>query len=409
MEDTKLDVDKIREDFPVLRKPIGGKLPIYFDNACMTLRPVQVVKAMNDYYENFPACGGRSLHKFGLKVTRLCDEAREKVKNLIGAEASNEVVFTKNATEAINLVANSLGLKKGDTVLTTDFEHNSNLVPWLVLSEKIGIKHLVVKSNDDTTFDTSEFEKSMKRSVRLVSMVHTSNLSGVTIPAKKIIEVAHESGALVMLDGAQSAPHMKIDVKDLDVDFFAFSIHKMCGPSGIGVLYGKHEELKKLKPFITGGDTVSDTHYDSYTLLEPPQRFEAGLQNYAGIIGAGSAADYIANIGPSEIENHEITLNEAMAEQLADVDGLTLIGPRDPKLRRGIFSFNVKGMNPHDVAMILDEIANIMIRSGRHCVHSWFNAHGLEGSARASLYFYNTLDEVRIFTDTLKQVIKDLA
>jgi cysteine desulfurase/selenocysteine lyase len=255
----------------------------------------------------------------------------------------------------------------------------------------------------------SEFEKSMNRSVKLVSMVHTSNLSGVTIPAKKIIEVAHEHGALVMLDGAQSAPHMSIDVRDLDVDFFAFSIHKMCGPSGIGVLYGKHDELLKLKPFITGGDTVSDTHYDSYTLLEPPQRFEAGLQNYAGVIGAGAAADYIATVGPDEIEKHEVMLNEAMTNQLADIDKLTLIGPRDPKHRRGIFSFNVKGMNPHDVAMILDEIANVMIRSGRHCVHSWFNAHGLEGSARASLYFYNTLEEVKIFTETLRQVIKDLA
>lgn len=404
-----MDVKNIREDFPVLRRPIGGKLPIYFDNACMTLRPMQVVQAINDYYENYPACGGRSIHKFGLKVTELCDNAREKVRHLIGAELSKEIVFTKNTTEAINLVANSLGLKKGDTVVTTDIEHNSNLVPWLVLSERAGTKHIAAKSNDDTTFNMSEFQKAMNRSVKLVSMVHTSNLSGVTIPAREIIEIAHECGALVMLDGAQSTPHMRIDVRKLNVDFFAFSVHKMCGPSGIGVLYGKKDELRKLEPFITGGDTVSDTHYDSYTLLEPPQRFEAGLQDYAGVIGAGAAADYIAMVGPDEIERHVTTLNKAMTEQLADVENLTLIGPREPKLRRGIFSFNVKGMNPHDVAMVLDEIANIMIRSGRHCVHSWFNAHGLEGSARASLYFYNTLEEVKVFTDTLAQVIKDLA
>ncbi|WXG43775.1 MAG: cysteine desulfurase [Promethearchaeati archaeon SRVP18_Atabeyarchaeia-1] len=404
-----MDVERIREDFPVLSKPISGKLPIYFDNACMTLRPRQVVEAMNEYYENYPACGGRSLHKFGLKVTRLCDEAREKISRIIGAERSDEVIFTKNCTEAINLVANSLALKSGDTVVTTDYEHNSNLVPWLVLSERIGTKHVAVRSNDDTTFNMSEFEKAMNRSVKLVSMVHTSNLCGVTIPAKAIIEESHERGALVMLDGAQSAPHMKIDVRDLDVDFFAFSIHKMCGPSGIGVLYGKRDELEKLRPFITGGDTVSDTHYDSYTLLEPPERFEAGLQNYAGIIGAGAAAEYLAAVGLEEIEQHEVNLNRAMTQQLADVDKLTLIGPHEPSLRRGIFSFNVKGMNPHDVAMILDEVANIMIRSGRHCVHSWFNAHGLEGSARASLYFYNTLKEVKIFTDTVRQVVKDLA
>jgi cysteine desulfurase/selenocysteine lyase len=405
----RLDVDEIRNDFPVLGKLFNGKPPIYFDNACMTLRPKQVVEAMDDYYENYPACGGRSIHRFGLKTTKECDEARDKVRRFIGAKRKEEIIFTKNTTEAINLVSNSLRLKKGDVVLTTDFEHNSNLVPWLVLSEKIGIKHVPVKSNDDTTFNMSEFERALNRSVKLVSMVHTSNLCGVTIPAREVIKLAHEHGALVMLDGAQSAPHRRINVSDLDVDFFAFSVHKMCGPSGIGVLYGKYDELQKFKPFLTGGDTVSDTHYDSYTLLELPGRFEAGLQNYAGIIGAGAAAEYLMKIGMNEIEQHETKLNEAMTEQLSGLDKLTLIGPNDPKLRSGIYTFNIEGLNPHDIAMILDEVANIMIRSGMHCVHSWFNAHALQGSARASSYIYNTLEEVRTFADTVKQVTKDLA
>jgi cysteine desulfurase/selenocysteine lyase len=406
-----LDANRIRKDFPVLEKLINGKPPIYFDNSCMTLRPTQVIEAMDDYYENYPACGGRSIHRFGLRTTRECEEARDKIRQFIGAKRKEEIVFTKNATEALNLVANSLDLKKGDTVLTTDFEHNSNLVPWLVLSEKVGIKHVPVKSNSDTTFNMREFEKSlsMNRGVKLVSMVHTSNLSGVTTPAKEIIKIAHDHGALVMLDGAQSAPHRKVDVSNLDVDFFAFSIHKMCGPSGMGVLYGKFEELKKLKPFMTGGDTVSDTHYDSYKLLEPPERFEAGLQNYAGIIGAGAAAEYIMKIGMDEIEQHETVLNDAMTRQLNDLDKLTLIGPADPKLRSGIFTFSIEGLNPHDTAMILDEVANIMVRSGMYCVHSWCNINASQGSVRASLYIYNTLDEVKVFADTVKQVTKDLA
>jgi cysteine desulfurase/selenocysteine lyase len=404
-----LDVSKIREDFPVLSKLLNGKPPIYFDSACMTLRPKQVVDAICGYYENYPACGGRSIHKLGLKVTQLCDDARLKISQLVGAEKEEEIVFTKNTTEAINLISNSLALKKGDIVLTTDHEHNSNLVPWLVLSQRTGIKHIFVKSNSDTTFNMTEFENVMSGKVRLVSMVHTSNLDGVSIPAREIIKVAHDYGALVLLDAAQSAPHRKIDVASLDVDFFAFSIHKMCGPSGIGVLYGKYDQLDKLKPFMTGGDTVSDTHYDSYTLLKPPERFEAGLQDYAGIIGAGAAAEYLMKIGMDEIEQHETELNEAITELLVGEDKVKLIGPRDPKLRSGIFSFNVEGLNSHDVAMILDEVANIMVRSGMFCVHSWFNAQGLQGSVRASLYLYNTFEEVQTFKETVRQIARDLA
>jgi cysteine desulfurase/selenocysteine lyase len=255
----------------------------------------------------------------------------------------------------------------------------------------------------------SEFEKAMSKKVKLVSMVHTSNLDGVSIPAEQIIKLAHEHGALVMLDGAQSAPHRRVNVKSLDVDFFAFSIHKMCGPSGIGVLYGKYDELVKLRPFMTGGDTVSDTAYSSYTMLDPPEKFEAGLQNYAGIIGAGAAVEYLSKIGMDEIERHETKLNEAITRQMSEVEKVTFVGPRDPKLRGAILSFNIEGMNPHDVAMILDELANVMVRSGKYCVHSWFNACKLEGSVRASLYLYNTLQEVTTFTDTVRQIVKDLA
>jgi cysteine desulfurase/selenocysteine lyase len=404
-----LDVNKIREDFPVLKKLINGKPPIYFDNACMTLRPRQVIDAMNDYYENYPACGERSVHKFGLRVTRECAEARDKIRRFIGAEKTEEIIFTKNATEGMNLVANSVSLKKGDVVLTTDHEHNSNLLPWLVLSERAGVKHIVVKSNNDTTFNMKSFEKALDQNVKLVSMVHVSNLDGVTVPAREIIKLAHEQNALVMLDGAQSAPHMKVNVKDLEVDFFAFSIHKMCGPSGVGVLYGRQDELEKLRSFITGGGTVSDTHYDSYKMFGLPERLEAGLQNYAGIIGSGAAAEYLMKIGMDEIERHENSLNSAITEHLSKIEKITFVGPRDPRLRGCILSFNVEGMNPHDVAMILDEISNIMVRSGKHCVHSWFNAHGLEGSVRASLYLYNTLEEVETFAGTLGQVVKDLA
>jgi len=404
-----MDVEKIRADFPVLNEKIKGKSIIYFDNSCMSLRPKQVVEAMDEYYYKYPGCAGRSIHKFGEKVTEKYEEARRKIAKFLNAKADNEIVFTRNTTEGINLVANSFWFKPGDVVMTSDREHNSNLLPWQMLVKKSGIKHEIVYSAPDTTFDLGEFERKVKDigdRLKLVSIVHTSNLDGYTIPIIEVIQIAHKAGALVMADGAQSVPHKKIDVRKLDLDFLAFSGHKMMGPSGMGVLYGKYELLEKLQPFLVGGDTVKDTTYDSCIFLNPPEKFEAGLQNYAGAIGLAVAAEYLEKVGMENVEKHETKLNEIITAGIKDIKGISILGPADPKMRGGIISFNIKDMFPHDIAIMLDDVANIMIRSGAHCVHSWFNAHSIRGSARASLYLYNTKEEAEVFIEKLKDISK---
>jgi len=323
----------------------------------------------------------------------------------VGAKKAEEIVFTRNTTEAINLISHSLEFKKGDVVLTTDREHNSNLLPWQFLSKKAGVEHKIIYSDANMEFDLGKFEEIAREGVRLVSFVHSSNLDGYTLPAREIIRIAHEHGALVMLDGAQSAPHKPVDVRKLDVDFFALSGHKMLGPSGIGVLYGRYELLDKLEPFMLGGDTVQNSTYDSYTLLKPPEKFEAGLQNYAGDIGIAEAARYLEKVGKEKIEKHENDLNKFISERLLQIKGTSIIGPKQVEMRGGIVSFNIEGLNHHDVAIMLDG-NNIMVRSGQHCVHSWFNAHNIPGCARLSLYLYNTKEECEIFLEKVSEISK---
>ncbi len=394
-----LNTDKIRQDFPI----IARKKLVYFDSACNSLRPKQVIDAMNQYYEEFPACAGRSAHKLGQMATEAYASARNKVAKFMGAKP-NEIIFTRNTTEGINLIAKCFDFKSGDVVLTTDKEHNSNLLPWQQLEKEKGVKHQICYSKADGTFDLESFKKQLDKNVKLVSLVHTSNLDGTTIPAREIIQLAHKNGSLVLLDAAQSIPHKKIDVKKLAVDFLAFSGHKMLGPSGTGVLYGKFELLKNLKTFMVGGDTVKNTTYETAEFLPPPEKFEAGLQNYAGAIGLAAACDYLAEIGLENIEKHEIELNKMITEGISSISGLHILGPKQAELRGGIISFVIDDLDMHYVAQLLDKMANIAVRSGQHCVHSWFNAHNLPGSVRASLYLYNTKDEAKVFIDTLKKI-----
>ena len=397
-----MNLKKIRKDFPLL---VQKEPPIYFDSACVTLKPIQVIETLNDYYKNYPACAGRSNHKLGNKVTEEYKKARKTIAKFIGAKPK-EIIFTRNTTEGLNIVANSLNFEKGDIVLTTDKEHNSNLLPWQVLSKKLGIKHKIVFSKSDNTFDLEGFKKMVNKDVKLVSMVHTSNLDGVTLPARDIIKIAHDYGSLVMLDAAQSVPHKELNVKKLDVDFLAFSGHKMLGPSGIGILYGKYDLLKELEPFLVGGNTVDKTTYQQYKISDPPKKFEAGLQNYAGAIGLAAAVKYLLKIGRDNIEKHVIELNRIITKEFKSNDIITIIGPIDPKLRGSIISFNIDGINYHDVALILDSMANIMVRSGQHCVHSWFNHNNIGGCVRASLYIYNTKEEAEIFIEKINEITK---
>ena len=401
-----MNAEKLRQDFVFLSQKIKGKPIVYLDSACQSLRPRQVVEKINQYYNEYPGCGGRSQHKLGKRVDEEVAKAREIARKFLNAKEASEIVFTKNTTEGINLVANSLGLQKGDVVITTDKEHNSNLIPWQQLAKNKGIVHEIVEFGN-----AEELELALKaagKRAKLVSMGHTSNLDGASIPAAEVVKVAHDNNALVLLDAAQSAPHKAIDLKKLDADFFVCSGHKMLGPSGTGIFYGKAALLEKLNPFIVGGETVVESTYKTAEFEPPPAKFEAGLQNYAGIVGLGEALNYLARVGMNEIEEHDYFLNKKITDAIGEMDGLHLLGPKDAKQRGSIFSFDLSGMNPNEVAMMLDESANVMVRSGAHCCHSWFNAHKMRGSVRASTYIYNTEEDIRIFIEEVRKIAKFL-
>ncbi|HLC65643.1 MAG TPA: aminotransferase class V-fold PLP-dependent enzyme [Candidatus Nanoarchaeia archaeon] len=394
-----MNIGKIRKDFAILERKINGKPIVYLDSACQSLRPRQVVDKINQYYNEFPACGGRSMHKLGKKVTDEIAFARNTARKFFNARNEGEIVFTRNTTEGINLVANAFKLSKGDEVLISDKEHNSNLVPWLKLAKEKEIQINFFKFGD-----IADFQKKLSKKTRLVSFVHISNLDGTSNPAKELVKIAHDNGSTTLIDGAQSAPHREIDVRKLDADFFCCSGHKMLGPTGTGMLYGKQEILERLDTFMVGGETVIDTTYNSANFEKPPAKFEAGLQDYAGIIGFAEAMKYLKNIGLENIEKHEMALNKKVTDKLAEE--VELLGPKDSKQRAGIFSFNIKGMDFHNISVMLDSSANIMIRSGVHCCHSWFNANHIKGSARASFYLYNTEEECELLIEEVKKIRK---
>jgi cysteine desulfurase/selenocysteine lyase len=397
-----MNIEKIREDFPLLQK----MNIIYLDNACTTLKPKQVIDAIIAYYTEYTACAGRSIHKLATKTTENFEKAREKIAKFINAKKTQEIIWTKNTTEAINLVAHSFKFDKGDKVLTTNLEHSSGLVPWQLKAEKGDIVLDFVLCNKEGEFNLKDFEDKIDKKTKLVSIIHASNVTGTRAPLEEIIKIAHDNGSLVLADGAQSVPHFPIDVRKLDIDFLAFSGHKMCGPTGIGCLYGKYDLLKELQPFILGGETIKDADLKYHVLDEIPHRLEGGIQNYAGAIGFGAAVDYLSAIGMKNIENYEKDLAKLLIEGLLTVPGIDLIGPKDYKKKGALAVFNIKGMEPHDVAIMLDE-NNIAVRSGMHCaypIHKFL--HHDKGSVRASLYFYNTKKEIEIFIEKLTNIAK---
>ena len=397
-----MDISKFRKDFPILNT---DDAPTYLDSACMTLRPQQVIDSIMEYYTKYPACGGRSVHRMSWQVTEGFEMARDSLRRFVGAEKTSEMVFTRNTTEGMNIVANGLNLKKGDKVLTSDKEHNSNVVPWHHMAKYKGIDYQVVPAKDNYYFDIEALKESIDSKTKLMSIIHTSNLDGHTNPVKDIIEICHDKGIKVLMDAAQAAPHKELDVVDLDVDFASISAHKFCGPSGMGALYGKYDELKNLIPTYVGGSTVVNTTYDGYELLPPPSCFEAGLQDYAGAIGAGTAAEYIMGIGRNNIQEHETKLNTILSNKLENLEGVSIVGPEDVSHRGGITSFTLDNWDTTEIAMHLDETYNIAVRSGMHCVHSWFNSRKIDGTARASVYLYNNETDVRKFTDAVEDML----
>jgi cysteine desulfurase / selenocysteine lyase len=403
-----MDLEKIRRDFPMLEERPGHHRVTYLDNACQTLRPKPVLDAVNRYYLENSACGGRSVHRLSTEVAKECEAARQAVAAFLNASRKEEIIFTRNTTEGINLLAYSLDLHENDVVLLSDKEHNSNLLPWQLLAKRHGVTLRFVPSRADNTFDLDAFDTLLDAKVKVVSLGFSSNLDGVTIPAETIIKKAHANGSLVLLDAAQTVPHQKIDVRALDVDFLAFSGHKIVGPSGTGVFYGKYRLLEALQPFMVGGGTVTTSTLEGCDYLPPPEKFEAGLSDYAGIIGLGAAVKYVSGVGFDAIQKQDLLLNRRITEGVQSIPRLRILGPADPALRGGIVSMCLEGIDPHRPALMLDQMADIMVRSGQHCVHSWFNARHLSGSLRASVYFYNTLDEADLFVASLQKIARVL-
>ncbi|MHA3963995.1 MAG: aminotransferase class V-fold PLP-dependent enzyme [Candidatus Thorarchaeota archaeon SMTZ1-45] len=405
---------KIRNDFPALRRTINNKPVVYLDSACMALKPRQVINAMNEYYEQYPACGGRSIHKFGEEASNAYIEAREKFAKFLNAADESECIWTRNATESLNIVATSVKLPKDSKIVTTSLEHHSGSLPFIERARRDGLGIEIVKARSDGTFDIEDWKRTIDHDTSLVSIVHSSNVTGTITPMKEIAEIAHDHGALVMSDDAQYAPHHPLDVQDLNVDFSAISVHKMCGPTGMGVLYGKLEHLKSMNMFFYGGDTVSDVRFENGKILPeylpPPEKFEAGLQNYAGAIGAGAAAEYLLTIGMHEIEKYERSLLEMVLERFRDMEHVHILGTDDINIKTGLVTFTVDTISSaHDVATFLNDEYNVMVRSGWHCVGPFHYQMGIDpkrGTARASFYLYNNRFDVDTFLSGMETLIE---
>ncbi|MGQ4832340.1 MAG: aminotransferase class V-fold PLP-dependent enzyme [Candidatus Asgardarchaeia archaeon] len=400
-----IDVQRIREDFPILKRQINGKPLIYFDNTATTQKPIQVINAIREFYEGYNANIHRGVHTLSQEASEAYEAAHEKVAKFINARSWKEIIFVRNTTEAINLVAYSWGyenLKEGDEIVTTIMEHHSNFLPWLMLSKRKKLKLKVVDINQDGTLNFDDLEEKITNKTKLVAITHVSNVLGTINPVKDIIKIAHDNNALVLLDGAQSVPHLPVDVRDLDCDFLVFSGHKMLGPTGIGALYGKEEILESMNPFLFGGDMIKDVWIDRAEWNELPWKFEAGTSNIAGGIGFGTAIDYLTKIGMSNVREHELDIVKYTLKGLEELDNIKIYGPPAEK-RGGVISFNINGMDMHDVAMLLDQ-EGIAVRSGGHCAHPLMRRLKINGTVRASFYIYNTRDEVDYFIKVLSQI-----
>jgi cysteine desulfurase / selenocysteine lyase len=407
-----LDIDRIREDFPILKRKINNQPLIYFDNAATSQKPRQVIDAIVDYYQNHNANVSRAVHTLSQEATDMQVQARQKIADFIGAKESKEVVFVRGTTEAINLVAYSLGLHRfqgGDEVLVSAMEHHSNIVPWTILSGLSGLKVKYINVKADGSLDYADFERKLSKKTKIVAVTHVSNVTGTINPIKEVARAAHDYGALMMVDGAQSVPHLPVDVSDLDIDFLAFSGHKMLGPTGIGVLYGKANVLEGMMPFQGGGGMISDVSFNQeqarcrISFNDLPHKFEAGTPDTSGIIGLGTAVDYLSNLGMDNVWVHEKQLTDYTMKRLHELKRVTVHGHDDATLSGGIVAFGVEGFSSHDVSLFLDNFG-VAIRSGFHCAQPLHQLFGLNSSARASFYIYNTIGEVDRFVDVLAEL-----
>jgi cysteine desulfurase/selenocysteine lyase len=411
-----LDVAAIRADFPILSRTVrGGKPLVYLDSANTSQKPSQVIDTLTEFYEQHNANIHRATHELGEEATAAYEGARIKVAQFIGAADETEVVFAKNVSEAINLVAYSLGnataaagalgLREGDEIVITEMEHHSNIVPWQLLCERTGARLRWFGVTEDGRLDLSRADELINPKTRLVSVAHQSNVLGTVNPVAEIAARAHAVGALVLADAAQSAPHGQVDVRTLGADLVGFTGHKMCGPTGIGVLWGRRELLEQLPPFLGGGEMIESVWMDHSTFAPPPHKFEAGTMPIAQAVGLGAAIDYLTAVGPDRVQAPEQELLRHALPALAEIDGLRILGPAEAIDRGGAISFTVAGVHPHDLSQVLDD-RGIAIRAGHHCAWPLHRAFGVQASSRASFYLYNTHDEVDALVDGIRYAQK---
>ncbi|MEO0897289.1 MAG: cysteine desulfurase [Bacteroidota bacterium] len=404
MEKTRLDIDQIRAEFPTLREKVHGKDIVYFDNAATSQKPQSVIDRISEYYEHENSNVHRGVHFLSQTATNAYEQSRRLIQGMINAKHEHEVIYTTGTTQGINLVAHSFGDKfihEGDEIIISYMEHHSNIVPWQLLAEKKKAILHVVPVNDHGELMMEEFKKLLSSKTKMVAIVHTSNSLGTINPVEEIIELAHEKGAAVLLDGAQVVPHQSIDVQALDVDFLAFSGHKMFAPTGVGILYGKEEWLNQMPPYMGGGDMIDTVSFEKTTFNDLPHKFEAGTPNIAGVIGLGAGVDYINKIGYDFISSRERHLLEYATEEIQKIDGIRLIGTAREKA--SVLSFVMEDIHPYDAGTILDQLG-IAVRTGHHCTQPLMKRFGVPGTIRASLAFYNTEEEVDRLMAGLKRV-----
>ena len=391
-----LNLNKIRKDFPILtRETANGKRVIYLDSTATSQKPLQVIEAMNDYYRRSNANIHRGVHTLAEEATSLYEGARERIAKFVNAASAREIIYTRNTTESINLVAYSwarANLKAGDLVILTEMEHHSNLVPWHMLQMERGIELEFIPVTENGLLDLDAYKSLLNRNPKLVSFTHMSNVLGTINPAGEIIKLAHAAGAVTLVDGAQSVPHLSVDVQALGADFYAFSAHKMCGPTGIGVLYGKSALLEAMPPFLGGGDMIKEVKLRSFRPNTLPHKFEAGTPAIAEAVGFGAAVDYLTSVGMNAIAAHEHEITEYALERLEEIPGVKLFGP-SAEHKGGVAAFTLQGVHPHDVAQILDQ-DGIAVRAGHHCAQPLHEKFGIPATSRASFYLYSTKEEV---------------
>ncbi|MCP4582939.1 MAG: cysteine desulfurase [candidate division Zixibacteria bacterium] len=400
------DPERIKQDFPILKRHINGKRLVYLDSSATTQKPLSVIKAIENYYGSTNANVHRGLHTLAEESTLKFEETRQKIADFIGGAKTSEIIYTRSTTESINLVASSWGaahIKTGDRIVTTQMEHHANLVPWIVLAKKTGAELEYIPIDDDGYLDLSNLDKIITRSTKLVAVTHMSNVLGTINPVEAIIERARKIGATVLIDGAQAAPHMPVNVKSLDVDFYVFSAHKMLGPTGIGVLYGKERILEEMEPYNLGGEMINVVKFDYADWAELPHKFEAGTPNIAGVIGFKPALDYLNALSMESVRNHEIEITEYALERMSRLNNIKIFGPMNVDYRGGSISFVDKDVHSHDIAQFLDSLG-IAVRAGHHCAMPLTKLLGEPATSRASFYVYNTKDDVDRLIGALREM-----